>query len=190
MRSERAAPPASPFLRSSADGLLLRLTRPSVASHRRSETAPAGKDSSSATGGSGDGLTKGSFVPLRNAHGDAWQRTREGHSRMPKLFGTIAVLNEMRQSGCAWEAAVSTLCTQNNLERSRLDEARIKALAPAAGQSSSEFCPTCAIVGGIAAQEIIKFVTGRGRPMDNQFYFDALDPKCKSTVNTKRRASG
>ena len=48
-------------------------------------------------------------------------------------------------------------------------------LAPA---SNAEFCPTCAVVGGITAQEIIKAVTGRARPMDNQFFFDAVDPKC------------
>ena len=30
------------------------------------------------------------FVPLRDAHADAWRRTREGNNRMPKLFATIA----------------------------------------------------------------------------------------------------
>lgn len=30
------------------------------------------------------------FVSLRDAHADAWRRTREGNSRMPKLFATIA----------------------------------------------------------------------------------------------------
>jgi hypothetical protein len=87
-----------------------------------------------------------------------------------------AVLNHMRASSADWEAAVTTLCAENNVEGSRLDKDRIQALAPAA---RSEFCLSSAIVGGIAAQEIIKFVTGRGKPMENQFYFDALDPKCE-----------
>lgn len=71
------------------------------------------------------------------------------------------------------------LCTENEVEDSRLDKTRIQALAPAA---RSEFCLSSAIVGGIAAQEIIKFVTGRGKPMENQFYFDAMDSKCENDL--------
>ena len=138
-------------------------------------------------------------MSLRDAHAHAWQRTREGNSRMPKLFATIAgtithrrcfggglaltrivtsgaVLNHMRASAGDWEAAIAALCAENNVEECRLDKDRIKSLAPA---SCSEFCLSCAIVGGIAAQERIKFVTGGGKPMENQFYFDALDPKCE-----------
>lgn len=90
-----------------------------------------------------------------------------------------AVLNRMRASSVDWEAAATTLCAENDVEDSRLDIERIQALAPAA---RSEFCLSSAIVGGIAAQEIIKFVTGRGKPMENQFYFDALDPKCENEL--------
>ncbi len=96
---------------------------------------------------------------------------------MQRLIG--AVLNHMRASSVDWEAAATTLCTENDVEVGRLDKNRIQALAPAA---RSEFCLSSAIVGGIAAQEIIKFVTGRGKPMENQFYFDALDPKCENTL--------
>jgi hypothetical protein len=37
-----------------------------------------------------------------------------------------------------------------------------------------DLAPTCAILGGIVAQEIIKIVSGKGQPLSNVFTFDGL----------------
>jgi hypothetical protein len=48
------------------------------------------EDAKGAAQSSPSQLKQLSFVSLRDAHADAWQRTREGNSRMPKLFATIS----------------------------------------------------------------------------------------------------
>uniref|UniRef100_A0A2C9UJ39 THIF-type NAD/FAD binding fold domain-containing protein n=1 Tax=Manihot esculenta TaxID=3983 RepID=A0A2C9UJ39_MANES len=40
-----------------------------------------------------------------------------------------------------------------------------------------EFPPVCAIVGGILGQEVIKAISGKGDPLKNFFFFDAMDGK-------------
>ena len=32
----------------------------------------------------------------------------------------------------------------------------------------------CAIVGGVVASEVIKIISGKGAPINNAFFFDAL----------------
>lgn len=108
-----------------------------------SEPVP-GKDGAATAGA----LQRSAFVSLRSAHSDAWARIREGQRRMPQLFATIAgelrsvcarlarrltsgaarlaVLNRMRAATVDWEAAAAAVCTENNVERSRLDDDRIR----------------------------------------------------------------
>ncbi|KAL4346728.1 hypothetical protein GQ457_17G018230 [Hibiscus cannabinus] len=43
--------------------------------------------------------------------------------------------------------------------------------------STSEYPPVCAIVGGIVGQEVIKAISGKGDPLKNFFFFDAMDGK-------------
>lgn len=40
-----------------------------------------------------------------------------------------------------------------------------------------EFPPVCAIIGGILGQEVIKAISGKGDPIKNFFFFDAMDGK-------------
>nr|CAN77060.1 hypothetical protein VITISV_022139 [Vitis vinifera] len=42
---------------------------------------------------------------------------------------------------------------------------------------TSEFPPVCAILGGILGQEVIKAISGKGDPLKNFFFFDAIDGK-------------
>ncbi|XP_039001386.1 SUMO-activating enzyme subunit 1B-1-like isoform X2 [Hibiscus syriacus] len=42
---------------------------------------------------------------------------------------------------------------------------------------TSEFPPVCAVIGGILGQEVIKAISGKGDPLKNFFFFDAMDGK-------------
>jgi len=40
--------------------------------------------------------------------------------------------------------------------------------------AEAELAPVCAIVGGVVASEVIKIISGKGAPINNAFFFDAL----------------
>lgn len=40
--------------------------------------------------------------------------------------------------------------------------------------ADAELAPVCAIVGGVVASEVIKVISGKGAPINNAFFFDAL----------------
>ncbi|CAL5373041.1 unnamed protein product [Camellia sinensis] len=42
---------------------------------------------------------------------------------------------------------------------------------------TTEFPPVCAVIGGILGQEVIKAISGKGDPLKNFFFFDAIDGK-------------
>ncbi|GMP34170.1 hypothetical protein CsSME_00007154 [Camellia sinensis var. sinensis] len=42
---------------------------------------------------------------------------------------------------------------------------------------TTEFPPVCAVIGGILGQEVIKAISGKGDPLKNFFFFDAMDGK-------------
>ncbi|KZV44548.1 SUMO-activating enzyme subunit 1B-1-like [Dorcoceras hygrometricum] len=42
-------------------------------------------------------------------------------------------------------------------------------------RGKTEFPPVCAIIGGILGQEVIKAISGKGDPLKNFFFFDAMD---------------
>ena len=44
-----------------------------------------------------------------------------------------------------------------------------------ARHADAELAPVCAIVGGVVASEVIKIISGKGAPINNAFFFDALD---------------
>jgi ubiquitin-like 1-activating enzyme E1 A len=43
-----------------------------------------------------------------------------------------------------------------------------------ARHADAELAPVCAIVGGVVASEVIKIISGKGAPINNAFFFDAL----------------
>ena len=40
--------------------------------------------------------------------------------------------------------------------------------------AEAELAPVCAVVGGVVASEVIKAISGKGAPINNAFFFDAL----------------
>lgn len=44
-----------------------------------------------------------------------------------------------------------------------------------------EFTPVCAILGGILAQDVLKVVSGKDRPINNFFFYNGLD--CSGLIN-------
>ncbi|XP_062115913.1 SUMO-activating enzyme subunit 1B-1-like isoform X2 [Humulus lupulus] len=65
------------------------------------------------------------------------------------------------------------LCESQSLNESHIPDALLERLVT----NGREFPPVCAIVGGILGQEVIKAISGKGDPMKNFFFFDAMDGK-------------
>nr|KJB19778.1 hypothetical protein B456_003G118500 [Gossypium raimondii] len=65
------------------------------------------------------------------------------------------------------------LCETNSLDESQIPDALLERLLT----DTREFPPVCAIIGGILGQEVIKAISGKGDPLKNFFFFDAMDGK-------------
>ncbi|OMP08366.1 UBA/THIF-type NAD/FAD binding protein [Corchorus olitorius] len=65
------------------------------------------------------------------------------------------------------------LCETNSMNESQISDALLERLLT----DTSEFPPACAIIGGILGQEVIKAISGKGDPLKNFFFFDAVDGK-------------
>ncbi|KAJ7945682.1 SUMO-activating enzyme subunit 1B [Quillaja saponaria] len=65
------------------------------------------------------------------------------------------------------------LCDAHSLNESHVPDNLLERLVT----NTSEFPPVCAIIGGILGQEVIKAISGKGDPLKNFFFFDALDGK-------------
>lgn len=65
------------------------------------------------------------------------------------------------------------LCDRNLLNESHIPDILLERLLVGA----REFPPVCAIIGGILGQEVIKAISGKGDPLKNFFFFDAMDGK-------------
>ncbi|XP_022770608.1 SUMO-activating enzyme subunit 1B-1-like isoform X2 [Durio zibethinus] len=65
------------------------------------------------------------------------------------------------------------LCETNSLSESQVPDALLERLLI----GTREFPPVCAIIGGILGQEVIKAISGKGDPLKNFFFFDAMDGK-------------
>ncbi|KAH6797167.1 SUMO activating enzyme 1B [Perilla frutescens var. hirtella] len=65
------------------------------------------------------------------------------------------------------------LCDAQSHDESRIPDSLLERLL----EGRSEFPPVCAIIGGILGQEVIKAISGKGDPMKNFFFFNAMDGK-------------
>ncbi|KAG2676248.1 hypothetical protein I3760_12G044000 [Carya illinoinensis] len=65
------------------------------------------------------------------------------------------------------------LCEANSLNESHVPDKLLERLV----MCTREFPPVCAIIGGILGQEVIKAISGKGEPLKNFFFFDAMDGK-------------
>ncbi|XP_043724752.1 SUMO-activating enzyme subunit 1B-1-like [Telopea speciosissima] len=66
------------------------------------------------------------------------------------------------------------LCKAQLLNESHIPDGLLERLLLA---GTSEYPPVCAIIGGILGQEVIKAISGKGDPLKNFFFFDAIDGK-------------
>ncbi|KAG6385952.1 hypothetical protein SASPL_154835 [Salvia splendens] len=65
------------------------------------------------------------------------------------------------------------LCDAQSHAESQIPDALLERLL----KGRTEFPPVCAIIGGILGQEVIKAISGKGDPLKNFFFFDAMDGK-------------
>uniref|UniRef100_A0A8D0FIA2 E1 ubiquitin-activating enzyme n=1 Tax=Strix occidentalis caurina TaxID=311401 RepID=A0A8D0FIA2_STROC len=67
---------------------------------------------------------------------------------------------------------VLELAQSLGVQQDPLDEDVVRAFASV---SAGDLCPVAAIVGALAAQEVLKAITGKFLPLDQWLYFDALE---------------
>ncbi|PSS07657.1 SUMO-activating enzyme subunit 1A like [Actinidia chinensis var. chinensis] len=65
------------------------------------------------------------------------------------------------------------VCEAHSLNESSIPDLLLERLVT----GTREFPPVCAIVGGILGQEVIKAISGKGDPVKNFFFFDAMEGK-------------
>ncbi|KAJ8752673.1 hypothetical protein K2173_005562 [Erythroxylum novogranatense] len=65
------------------------------------------------------------------------------------------------------------LCEAQSVSESHVPNALLERLL----MGAREFPPVCAVIGGILGQEVIKAISGKGDPLKNFFFFDAMDGK-------------
>lgn len=65
------------------------------------------------------------------------------------------------------------ICKAQEMNESLIPDSLLERLV----SGTTEFPPVCAIVGGILGQEVIKAISGKGDPVKNFFFFDAMDGK-------------
>ncbi|XP_065498782.1 ubiquitin-like modifier-activating enzyme 7 [Caloenas nicobarica] len=85
-------------------------------------------------------------------------RREQGHLPRPRAQADAERMLELARS----------LGTQ----QSPLDEDVVRAFASV---SAGDLCPMAAVVGAVAAQEVLKAITGKFLPLDQWLYFDALE---------------
>ena len=92
----------------------------------------------------------------------AFQAAHEGRAPRPYHAGDMrALLAAARAANAALEPPLE-----------EVDEALLRQLAYTCG---GDLCPMAAFVGGVAAQELMKAVSGKYTPLDQWLFFDALD---------------
>jgi len=60
-----------------------------------------------------------------------------------------------------------------------------KIVREVAYQAQGELAPMCAVIGGTAAQEVLKACTGKFHPITSDFFFDALECMPKDVPSEK-----
>ncbi|XP_022994427.1 SUMO-activating enzyme subunit 1B-1-like isoform X2 [Cucurbita maxima] len=105
--------------------------------------------------------------------------------RVSKLFYALRVIEKFEEAEGRnpGETTISDLprvlklkkelCESQSLNEAHIPNALLERLVT----NSKEFPPVCAIIGGILGQEVIKAISGKGDPLKNFFYFDAVDGK-------------
>ncbi|OIW00260.1 hypothetical protein TanjilG_27511 [Lupinus angustifolius] len=105
--------------------------------------------------------------------------------RMSKLYFAMRVIEKYEEAEGRRVGEVSIadlpgvlklkreLCTTQSLSESHVPDTLLERLVT----NTTEFPPVCAIIGGILGQEVIKAISGKGDPIKNFFFFDALDGK-------------
>ncbi|KDP22598.1 hypothetical protein JCGZ_26429 [Jatropha curcas] len=105
--------------------------------------------------------------------------------KMSKLYFAMRVLEKFEEAEGRNPGEISIedllavlklkkeLCEAQSLNESHIPNALLERLV----MGRTEFPPVCAIIGGILGQEVIKAISGKGDPLKNFFFFDAMDGK-------------
>ncbi|CAK9183537.1 unnamed protein product [Ilex paraguariensis] len=105
--------------------------------------------------------------------------------RVSKLYFAMRVLERFEEAEGRNPGETSTadlpivlklrkdLCEAHSPSEAQIPDSLLERLLA----STTEFPPVCAIIGGILGQEVIKAISGKGDPLKNFFFFDAVDGK-------------
>ncbi|XP_053845756.1 ubiquitin-like modifier-activating enzyme 7 isoform X3 [Vidua macroura] len=86
--------------------------------------------------------------------------------------GLISQVQQPQECSHADAERVLELARSLGAQQGPLDEDIVRAFASV---SAGDLCPVAAVVGALAAQEVLKAITGKFLPLDQWLYFDALE---------------
>ncbi|GFZ03907.1 SUMO-activating enzyme 1A [Actinidia rufa] len=93
--------------------------------------------------------------------------------RMSKLYYAMRVIERFEEAEGRNPGQTSIEDLPKSLNESSIPDLLLERLVT----GTREFPPVCAIVGGILGQEVIKAISGKGDPVKNFFFFDAMEGK-------------
>ncbi|GFP85767.1 sumo-activating enzyme subunit 1b-2 [Phtheirospermum japonicum] len=114
------------------------------------------------------------------------ERFEELENRCPGDTSAADLQNvqKLRKELC--NTNVNLMQIVESLDESQIPDSLLKRLL----EGRREFPPICAIVGGILGQEVIKAISGKGDPLKNFFFFDAMDGKGIIEDISKQKSGG
>ena len=104
-------------------------------------------------------------------------------TRAPPFYAALQLLCDMQTApdaaGADLDGQLQWLGQQRlaKLQAAKRPDSWLSAsfVAGVARHAEAEMAPVCAVVGGVVASEVIKIISGKGAPINNAFFFDALD---------------
>jgi len=115
------------------------------------------------------------FVPLKHIHDTAaWNQVKN----LSKYWVAIQVLLQHQQEQLQSAAPIDIVSVKNSLLAAKKLNATLvpdQLIQHMYAMRNAELNPVCAIVGGIAAQEVIKVLSRDADPICNYFVYDSAE---------------
>lgn len=106
-----------------------------------------------------------------------FDRPGQLHIAFQALSEYVKSKGELPKSRCKADADifVSIAKDVNNKSKAKVDELDEKLMKEFSYSARGDLCPIAAIIGGVAAQEVMKACSGKFGPINQFLYFDALE---------------
>ncbi|EKX47676.1 hypothetical protein GUITHDRAFT_137429 [Guillardia theta CCMP2712] len=122
------------------------------------------------------------YPSMEQAMSTSWSKLTKGKAQVNKLFYALQLLHAMQERAGSSSAPVENaeevhlvrdeLCKRHSLSASCFEDDLFRKLAM---QVNLHVSMVCSIVGGMAADHMVKALTGKEKPLRNYFIYDGRD---------------